>query len=337
MTTRSVLGLIYMAQGLQQLGEDPEPVLRRHGLTLASLDPTTRIDRGRELRIYADMAESLDASKLGPTVGLQLGAAYGLASYGPLVMLLMTCQTVYDALQVGVRYQKLTYLYGKLRFEPGEHLSALVLEPMRMAPKVFHLRVDGEVSGIHKMLRDIQATMGLNMRPERVDMPYDKPADAAVYENWFGCPVRFGEHEARFWMPNALLQHKMPTADPNAHAVYRSLCDQQLQAQEASNDTLSERVLAHLALFSGDFPSAEDVARSFDVSERSLRRQLSEEGRSFRDLLADARYAKARHLLKHTRHSVEDIALQVGYAESAAFIHAFRRWAGMTPREFRAQ
>jgi AraC-like DNA-binding protein len=333
MTTRSVLGLIYMVQGLKHLGEDPEPVLQRHGLSIDKLDPTTRIDRARELRIYADLAENLH----DPSLGLKLGGFYGLAGYGPLVMLLMTCATAYEAMQTGVRYQRLTYLYGTLRLEPGERVSALILDPMSMPHKAFRFRVDGEVSGTFKMFRDMQATMGLNLRPDRVDMPYPKPPEAAAYEAHFGCPVRFGEKEARFWMRNEHLQLKLPTADPNAHTMYRTMCDQQLKAQEATNDTLAERVLTHLGLFSGHFPSAEDVAKSFDMSERSLRRQLSEDGRSFRDLLADARYAKARYLLKNTRLPIEDIATQMGYAESAAFIHAFRRWAGLTPSAFRDQ
>lgn len=333
MTTRSILGLIYMVQGLKQLGEEPEPVLAKHGLELDKLDPTTRIDRARELRIYADWAETLH----DPLIGLKVGGFFGLAGYGPLVMLLMTCATAYDALQTGIRYQRLTYLFGTLRFEPGERLSALILEPMKMSDKAFRFRVDGEVSGTYKMLRDMQATMGLNLRPERLDMPYPKPPEAAAYESHFGCPIQWGEHEARFWMRNEHLQIKLPTADPNAHAMYRTMCDQQLKAQEASNESLADRVLTHLSLFTGHFPSAEDVARSFDMSERSLRRQLSEEGHNFRDLLAEARYAKARYLLKNTKLPIEDIAEQIGYAESAAFIHAFRRWAGVTPREFRDQ
>jgi AraC-like DNA-binding protein len=333
MTTRSILGLIYMVQGLKALGENPEPVLQRHGLSMDKLDPTTRIERARELRIYAEWAEELH----DPLIGLKMGSFFGLAGYGPLVMLLMTCATAYEALQTGVRYQRLTYLYGTLRLEPGERTSALILDPMMMPHKAFRFRVDGEVSGTYKMLRDMQATMGLNLKPERLDMPYPKPPEAAAYEAHFGCPVRFGEHEARFWMRNEHLQLKLPTADPNAHAMYRTMCDQQLKAQEATNDTLADRVLSHLGLFNGHFPSAEDVAKSFDMSERSLRRALSEDGRSFRDLLADARYAKARYLLKNTTLPIEDIAAQIGYAESAAFIHAFRRWAGMTPREFRDQ
>lgn len=333
MSTRSILGLIYMVQGLKHLGEDPEPVLQRHGLSIDKLDPTTRIERSRELRIYADWAETLH----DPLIGLKMGSFFGLAGYGPLVMLLMTCSTAYEALQTGVRYQRLTYLYGTLRLEPGERLSALVLDPMSMTPKAFRFRVDGEVSGTFKMFRDMQATMGLDLRPERLDMPYPKPPEAAAYEAFFGCPVRFGEHAARFWIRNEYLQLKLPTADPSAHAMYRTMCDQQLKAQEASGDTLADRVLMHLGLFNGHFPSAEDVAKSFDMSERSLRRQLGDEGRCFRDLLAEARFAKARHLLKHTALPIEDIAAQIGYAESAAFIHAFRRWAGVTPREFREQ
>lgn len=333
MSTRSILGLIYMVQGLTQLGHDPAPVLARHGLAIDRLDPSTRIDRAHELRIYADMSESFD----DPLIGLKLGNFYGLAGYGPLVMLLMTCATAWEALEVGVRYQRLTYLYGVLRLLPGEQQSALILDPMAMSHKAFRFRVDGEVSGTYKMVRDMQATMGLRVRPERVDMPYPRPPEAAAYEAHFGCPVRFGEHEARFWMRNEHLQMRLPTADANAHAMYRSLCDQQLQAQEATDATLADRVLTHLGLFGSHFPSADEVAKSFGMSERSLRRQLADDGHSFRGLLAEARYAKARQLLRQTPLPIEDIAAQLGYAESAAFIHAFKRWAGCTPREFRGR
>lgn len=333
MSTRSILGLIYMVQGLQQLGEDPGPVLRKHGLDPAQLDPGTRIERTRELRIYADLADQLH----DPMVGLRLGGFYGLAGYGPLVMLIMTCANAWEAFQMGVKYQRLTYLFGTLRLEPGERLSALVLSPMAMAPRALRFRVDGEVSGTYKMVRDMQATMGLDIHAERIDMPYPRPPQAAEYEAYFNAPVRFGETEARFWLRNEHLQLRFPSADPAAHAMYRSLCDQQLQSQQAdeAHTGMADRVLTHLGLFNGEFPSVDEVARAFDLSERSLRRQLADEGKSFRDLLAQARHAKALHLLDRSTLPVESIAQQLGYAESAAFIRAFQRWQGTTPARWR--
>lgn len=333
MSTRSTLGLIYMVQGLQQLGEDPAPVLARHGLSLAQLDPAGRMERDRELRIYTDLAEQIK----DPLTGLKLGSYYGLAGYGPLVMLLMTCATVFDALQAGIRYQRLTYLYGTLRFEPGEQRSAMVLTPLPMGERVFRFRVDGEVSGTYKLIRDMQVSMGLNLHAERIDLPYPRPPEAAAYEAHFGCPVHFGEAEARFWMRNDYLRLKLPSADANAHGMYRAMCDQQLQTQTTSTETMAQRVLTHLGLFHGHYPGVEDVAKALGLSERTLRRQLSEEESSYRDLLAQARYEKAQHLLRHTQLSIDAIAQQLGYAEAAAFIHAFQRWAGTSPSAFRGR
>lgn len=332
MSTRSSLGLIYLMQGLQQLGFDPEPVLQKHGLSLARLDPTSRIERTHELRIYADLMDA----RLDPLVGLKLGRFYGLAGYGPLVMLLMTCATVHDALQTAVKYQQLTYLFSSLRLEPGKHMSALVLAPMPMPPAALRFRIDGEASGAFKMMQDLQASMGLQFQPLSVDMPYARPAEAAVYEAHFGCPVRFGENAVRFWMPNAVLHTRLPSADANAHAMYRALCDQQLHSQNAtSGERLLDRVQSHLGLFTHQLPNAEDVAQSLGMSVRSLRRQLSEDGHNFRDVLAQSLYARAQQLLKDTALSIEEVAQQLGYAESAAFIHAFKRWSGQSPKAYR--
>ena len=333
MSSRSILGLMNNIQGLRDLGIDPAPLLRRHGIDLDQLDPSTRIERQRELRIYTDLAEALH----DPLAGLKLGAKFGFASYGPLVMLLVTCPNAYEAFQLGVKYQQLTFLFGTLGFEPGQGTSAVVLTPLALPPHAYRLRVDGEMAGTYKLIRDMQSTLGLDIRPERVDLPYPAPPQAAQYEAHFGCPVKFGEPVGRIWMRNEHLQLRFPTADAAAHTMYRALCDQQLAAQRATADTLANRVAAHLDIFTGSYPGAADVARSFDLSERSFRRQLQDEGTSFRTLLGAARFRKAQQLLTQTALSVDAIAAQLGYAEAAAFIRAFKEWAGMTPTAFRGR
>ncbi|MDR3417771.1 MAG: AraC family transcriptional regulator [Nevskia sp.] len=331
MVTRSILGLMYTMQGLRQLGEDPAPVLGKYGLDLDKLDPSAQIDRALELRIHAEMAERLH----DPLAGLKAGQFFGFTGYGPLAMLLLTCADTEEAIRIGVRYQRLTYLYCALEFEPGEKLSAVVLTPMPLPPRAFRFRVDGEVSGTVKLMQDIQTAIGVNLRPESIDMPYPRPREAQSYERHFGCPVRFGGRQARIWIRNEHLHLRFPTHDPAAHALYRGLCDQQLLQQQNAVDNFAQKVLLHLDLFRDKLPGAARVARFFGMPERSFRRRLSEEGTSFRALVNDARFRRAQHLLRDTSLTVEAVAEQLGYAEPAAFIHAFRRWAGMAPMAFR--
>lgn len=331
MAARSILGLINTLEGLRKLGEDITPVLTRYGIDLDQVDPTAHIDRGLELRIYSDVAAILK----DPLAGLKAGNNFGIGSYGPFVMLVMTCENAWEAFRIGVQYQQLTYLYGTLRLEPGERSSALVLTPLPLPAPAFRFRVDGEVSGTWKLVRDLQATFGLDLRAESVEMPYAKPPESAAYEQMFGCPVRWGATETRFVMRNENLQLRFPTADANAHRFYRAQCDQLMLQLNADKDRLEDKVVAHLSLFSGTLPSAADVASALGMSERTFRRQLGDEGTSFRALLDTVRYNKARLLLRESRQSVDAIAQLLGFSESAAFIHAFRRWSGQSPAAWR--
>ncbi|MES2919444.1 MAG: AraC family transcriptional regulator [Pseudomonadota bacterium] len=332
MSTRSILGLLYTLRGLRDAGEDVTPVLERFGLDLDRLDPGARIDRALELRLYMELAEHLK----DPLSGLRTGNFFGFTGYGPLTMLLMTCGNAWEAIQAGIRYQHLTYLFGTLRFDLGEELSCLVLTPLRLPPKPYRFRVDGETSGTYKLLRDMQAALGINIQAEKIELPYPRPPEARAYEEHFQCPVTFGESaEVRFWMRNDSLHVQFPTADATANALFRGQCEQLLAGQEATVlARLTEQVVAHLELFSGAFPSAADVASAFDIAERSFRRQLSSEGASFRALLDQVRFRKAQALLGG-KLPVEAIAHELGYAESAAFIHAFQRWAGVSPAAWR--
>ena len=68
---------------------------------------------------------------------------------------------------------------------------------------------------------------------------------------------------------------------------------------------------------------------------RSLRRRLSEEGTSFRQLLEEVRQTLAEELLATGGLTLEEIAERLGYGEVSNFTHAFKRWKGLAPRQYR--
>lgn len=333
MSSRSILGLVYTLQGLRAVGENPDPVLQRHGLDPEKLDPAAEIDRGLELRIYTDLAEEA----FNPLAGLKAGTYFSMAGYGPFTMLLMTCENAWDAFNTGVRYQQLTYLFSELSLAPGERSTALVLTPVPLPEKAYRFRMDGEMSGTYQLALDLQKHLGIDVTPQKVEMPYPEPPEAQAYEAHFQCPVVFGARVCRFWMANKFLSIPFPTANRTANEMYRAQCDQLLTRRHESESGVAEEVRRYLDMFRGDFPSAADAGRVFGLPERSFRRRLSEENASFRQLLEEIRYRKARQYLGDTAEPVDRIAQQLGYAESAAFIHAFRRWAGVTPAAWRKQ
>jgi AraC-like DNA-binding protein len=79
-------------------------------------------------------------------------------------------------------------------------------------------------------------------------------------------------------------------------------------------------------------PSAEQIADELGVDVRTLRRHLVAEGTSFQELRDEV-----REQLGDLGLSVTEVARRLGYAETSAFSHAFKRWRGVSPRTFQQQ
>jgi AraC-like DNA-binding protein len=79
----------------------------------------------------------------------------------------------------------------------------------------------------------------------------------------------------------------------------------------------------------------EEAARHLGISVRSLRRRLTEEGVSYRGLVASVLQRAAQEFLQDRQASVDEAARATGYSETTAFHRAFKRWTGVTLKEFR--
>jgi AraC-like DNA-binding protein len=87
----------------------------------------------------------------------------------------------------------------------------------------------------------------------------------------------------------------------------------------------------------GDHPNFDMVASAFQMSGRTLRRQLAEAGTSYQKLVDEFRSQYAERCLKETKMSTDDIAETLGFSDVANFRHAFKRWVGVSPAAYRTQ
>jgi AraC-like DNA-binding protein len=98
-----------------------------------------------------------------------------------------------------------------------------------------------------------------------------------------------------------------------------------------------ERVVDVLVRCKARWLTIEEMSRKIGMSSRTLRRRLEEKGTTYRALLEEVRRKQAEDLVARTALTVEQIADSLGYAETASFTHAFKRWTGRSPREFRSE
>jgi AraC-like DNA-binding protein len=82
--------------------------------------------------------------------------------------------------------------------------------------------------------------------------------------------------------------------------------------------------------------SIQKVAKEMAVSVRTLQNHLEAEGVVFSDLLRDIRERLAKKYL-HENYTVEQITYLLGFSEPSVFRKAFKKWSGVTPREYREQ
>ncbi|WP_250655835.1 AraC family transcriptional regulator [Alkalimarinus coralli] len=331
MTTRSILGLAYTVNGLESLGYSCQSVLERHGITLKKLDPFAEIERSLELQILSE----LFAPVTTPTIGIKMGIRFGLAGYGPFPMLLMSCNNAYEACKAGVKYQSIGYSYGEIRLELSSETTALCLQPTALPSSLNRIIIDRDVSGIYRLIQDILKNIGQEVSLVEVWFSYPKPDDVKPYEEMFQCDVKFDQPYCRLAIKNTDMSIPFPSANQTAFSYYRAQCDQIIAKRTESIEHVSGKVRKHLALFAYELPSIVEVAEAFGVAERTLRRQLKNEGASYQKILDSVRFEKAQQLLKTTNLPIEEVASRLGYQEAASFNHAFQRWSGTTPSKFR--
>ncbi|MDV2439306.1 helix-turn-helix transcriptional regulator [Acinetobacter gerneri] len=138
-----------------------------------------------------------------------------------------------------------------------------------------------------------------------------------------------------------LRQHPMQDSDPEFKRLIQVLLDL-LHHSEVLGSYLPSskhprliKILDYLYLYPADNTPLKDLAVQMNMTERTLARYSQKElGMSLNEWRQRLKVMNAMSMLS-TEKTVENIALDLGYANSSAFISMFKRWMNMTPEQFR--
>jgi AraC-like DNA-binding protein len=273
------------------------------------------------------LAQAANLSRC-PHIGLLVGNRFALAQIGVLGDLVRNSDSLGEGLRSYVVHQRL-YSQGFVPYllEDGDEA--------RFGFAVYHPASLGLAPAYDTLLAAavtcIRQLCGATWKPGGVGLPRGSPRDSAPYREQFRCRIRFDAEEAAVTFPSADLRRSIPGADP---ARFRSVEAEARLRFDGNLLPLLYRSLRVLLL--QGHATAGALAQDFAMHERTLARRLQAQGTTFQAVLDDVRFEVARNLLLDTNLSITNIASSLGYAEVAAFTTAFRRWAGASPRAWRA-
>ncbi|HEY9102617.1 AraC family transcriptional regulator [Chitinimonas sp.] len=267
----------------------------------------------------------------GQGLGLIIGERETIASIGLLGYAMLTSRTLGEAVALGLSQQK--FAGSMLQFDLDQDAQTTVVTASLKFPEPeIHIFLVEEAFA--SFLQIARSLVGIAFKPKWVDLAYPEPVYAAEYRRVFDCPLRFGQKTSAFAADASWIAKPLLTYDPLSHRQALEFLEIGI-SRERDKTELFESVERAIRQRMQQAPTLSDVAGMLCLSERTLRRRLSDSGVTYQALLDSVRKNRAIELLANPRLSIEQVALEVGFSDAHNFRRAFRRWTGSAPSELR--
>ena len=266
-----------------------------------------------------------------PYFGLHMGEFAEAGSWSILGYMMMNCKTLGEAFEKAGRYSRIIGNQIQARVEFFDNKIKIITFTPPHAPQMSRHCYESTISSSVRMMRGLT---GVHLSPLEVTFTASAPASTAEYERIFCCPVLFDQPENSYTIDMGIIY--TPILLPNADLLkYFENYAQSFLAEMDSKDEYTRKVTEILlARLDDENLSIDSVAREMAVSVRTLQNRLEAEGVVFSDLVKDIRQRLAKRYLREN-YSVEQITYLLGFSEPSVFRKAFKKWAGITPKEYR--
>jgi AraC-like DNA-binding protein len=164
---------------------------------------------------------------------------------------------------------------------------------------------------------------------------HQAPDDCSHYVAELGERLQFGERFTGITFRRELLDAAPIHHQPELYALLYGEAERALE-RSMNHERLADRLKIYLLTFKpSQLPTMDTAAHAFNMSPRSLRRRLADEGVSYRSLTRSLLATSAARSLRDAHHSVGEVADALGFSDASAFSRAFKRWTGLTPATFK--
>jgi AraC-like DNA-binding protein len=312
---------------VSQLGQNPALLLRKAGFSPAQLhQPNTYVS-------YSKLATLLDNTALlceEPLFGMRLANGQNLMVVGELALSVSHQATLGDALSYYDQHAHLhsrgVHVHQQTRGELAEVTLSFDFSNASGLLQLKQLSVCQLFNGMRVMTENAGQQLKFHLRQPR-------PAHSNWRPELSAGQLQFDSHLDGVSFPAGWLTRKPRQLD----TLVTDHLEQRIQFLESRYPNDLKAQVCHL--ISILLPHGEctvgSVAAALNLHPRVLQKHLQGMGSSFGELLRTTRLDIARQYLLHSRLSITELALNLGYAEVAVFSRNFKSWTGETPLQWR--
>ncbi len=317
------VGLLY--EFLQAQGENPVALLGLPWPSHAS-EPLGRFP----MEQWRDLLQCAQERLGTPAMGIEVGRLITPAHIGILGYALLACANLSEALIRFERYARLVYDHGPM----GTHVDGKSIA-LEWGDDCLHPGQLADEVALTALVQFARNVTNQHLRPDYVCFLNPAPDNVSPYEDYFGCTVEFEQPSTIVRFPLDQLDLPLRQADPMLLSILEAQADK-LLAELPEGDGFDQEVRRVISrrCRTGE-PILSLVAAELKLSGRSLQRKLQARGLSFQVLLDETRLMLAKDYLRDSHLQLTEVAQMLGYSEQSAFNHAFRRWTGQSPRQYR--
>ena len=323
--------VLLICKGLESYGIETQPMLDD-----LNIDPSDILHKdGRLCRTQViDLWTRALGATQDPYFALEVSRHFQPIYFSALGMAISASRNGHDALQRMVRYSHIISTGSNATLQYNNEIITVHHEHTVDVSQQPHM-LDLECVFAIGVLA-LKQICGEQLRPINIQFKHPCHYDVSRFEQTFGCPVEFSatRNSVSFYYED--LVHPSLFANTNLTAHLDQWIEEQLIL--FSNHSLSSQVKQYLMdnIPHGQVDQA-DVAEAFSMSPRYMQKCLQAEGQSFKRLLDESKKKLAKVMLKQAQSSLTDISFSLGFSDQSNFCRAFKRWTGVSPKQFRRQ
>jgi AraC-like DNA-binding protein len=266
--------------------------------------------------------------------GLSVGSQMNINYHGIVTMAALSSETVTKGLEVFAKYiesREPFFAYRTSTADNYYHIDVLILD------NDDELRASFTETAFLVLQNTIENLSGFKLHNSRVELNYPAPAYAAQYSDYFSTnQIVFNANRNRLSVPLSITNQPCITANTDVNLIAEIECRRQLSKLQHIPLTL-ENVMLKMRQPDTLIPSIDQIAESYSISSRTLIRFLRKHDTTYKALKEELKKQRALEYLSQQRLSINKTAMLLGYAETANFRRAFKRWYGCNPSQFQQQ